>query len=556
MTKRQLGSLTAALACAALVAGAAPGTVAVVAADNDGVIRGTVRSADGPEAGVWVIAETDDLETVFRKIVVTDDDGRYVLPELPDATFDVWVRGYGLVDSEPVAGRPDTELDLTAVVAATPQEAAQVYPSTYWLSLINLPGAHEFPGTGPEGNGINPQMASQAEWINNLKGCQRCHQVGSKRTREIPDLDDFDSARSAWADRVQRGQRGSLMNSFITRFGTDAGLDMLVDWTDRIAAGEAPPAPPRPQGIERNVVLTMWNWGDNVAFVHDEIATDKRNPRVNANGPLYGVDIGNDFLLVTDTLEHSSKMIKIPLRENDPPVPSMFQTEGFKPWRDFGAEAVWVDPANPHNPMIDAEGRVWLTTRVRHPNNPDWCREGSDNAYARVLPGRSRRPPHRLLRSGDRGIRAHRHLLRHAPPAVRRGRQRHAVLQRRRRRHRLARHEALRRDRRRAARPGLVPDRHRHQRRRRHHQAVERAGPARQPRGAAVRPGAGHPRAGRRLRHHRQPARRRGLDCLGRLPRPDAAPRARRQPAGDVHQRALHGTGGEGLPHPRARRRP
>ena len=320
MTKRQLGSLTAALACAALVAAATPGTVAVEAADNDGVIRGIVTSANGPEAGVWVIAETDDLETVFRKIVVTDDDGQYVLPELPDATFDVWVRGYGLVDSEPVAGLPDQELDLTAAVAGTPQEAAQVYPSNYWLSLINLPASHEFPGTGPDGNGINPLMGSQSEWINNLKGCQRCHQVGSKRTREIPDVEDFDSARSAWDDRVQRGQRGSLMNSFVTRFGRDAGLDMLVDWTDRIAAGEAPPAPPRPQGIERNVVLTMWNWGDNVAFVHDEIATDKRNPRVNANGPLYGVDIGNDFLLVTDTVEHSSKMIKIPLRENDPPV--------------------------------------------------------------------------------------------------------------------------------------------------------------------------------------------------------------------------------------------
>ena len=109
-----------------------------------------------------------------------------MLPELPDATYDVWVRGYGLVDSEPVAGTPDRELDLTAVVAATPQEAAQVYPSTYWLSLIDLPASHEFPGTGPEGNGINPLMGSQSEWINNLKGCQRCHQVGSKRTREIP----------------------------------------------------------------------------------------------------------------------------------------------------------------------------------------------------------------------------------------------------------------------------------------------------------------------------------------------------------------------------------
>ncbi len=388
MTNRQLGSLTAALACAALVAAPAPGTVAVGAAQNDGlgIIQGVVTSANGPEAGVWVIAETDDLATVFRKIVVTDDEGRYVLPELPDAAYDVWVRGYGLVDSAPVAGRPAQALDLTAVVAATPREAAQVYPSNYWLALIDLPASHEFPGTGPEGNGINPLMGSQGEWINNLKGCQRCHQVGSKRTREVPDAEDFDSARSAWDDRTRRGQRGSLMYSFITRFGRERALDMLVDWTNGIAAGEAPPAPPRPQGIERNVVLTMWNWGNNVAFVHDEIATDKRNPRVNANGPLYGVDIGNDFLLVTDTAEHRSEMIKIPLRDDDPKVPSMFATEGFKPWRDFGAEAVWNDPANPHNPMIDAVGRVWLTTRIRHPNNPDWCRAGSGNRYAQYFP--------------------------------------------------------------------------------------------------------------------------------------------------------------------------
>ena len=341
---RELRMGKAALASAALVCAAAMGS-ALMAIENDGGIRGVVTSADGPEAGVWVIAETDDLDTVFRKIVVTGDDGRYVLPELPDATYDVWVRGYGLVDSEPVAGRPDQRLDLVAVVAPTPRDAAQVYPSNYWLSLMELPAAHDFPGTGPEGNGINPLMGSQAEWINNLKGCQRCHQVGSMRTREIPDIDDFDSARSAWNDRVQRGQRGARMNSFITGFGRERALDALVDWTDRIAAGEAPPAPPRPRGIERNVVITMWNWGNNVAFVHDEIATDKRNPRVNANGPLYGVDIGNDFLLVTDTTAHRSEMVKIPLRDNDPPVPSMFATEGFKPWRDFGAEAVWNDPA-------------------------------------------------------------------------------------------------------------------------------------------------------------------------------------------------------------------
>ena len=161
---------------------------------------------------------------------------------------------------------------------------------------------------------------------------------------------------------------------------------MVADWSARIAAGAVPPAPPRPTGVERNVVLTMWNWGDNVAFVHDEIATDKRNPRVNANGPIYGVDIGNDFLLITDTEQHQSTMLKIPLRAERSTVPSMFQTEGFEPWRDFGTEAVWNDPANPHNPMLDADGRVWLTTRVQAVDNPDWCREGSGNPYAQYFP--------------------------------------------------------------------------------------------------------------------------------------------------------------------------
>ena len=158
---------------------------------NTGVITGTVTSASGAEAGVWVIAETDELETVYRKIVVTMGSmgrrtrwstahrgSRFLLPDMPDVRFNVWVRGYGLVDSIPVPARPEQDIDLTATVAPTPQAAAAVYPANYWLSLIDLPEAHEFPGTGEGGNGINPELKSQGEWINNLKGCQRCHQVG------------------------------------------------------------------------------------------------------------------------------------------------------------------------------------------------------------------------------------------------------------------------------------------------------------------------------------------------------------------------------------------
>ena len=104
-----------------------PGSDAPLAAqENTGVITGTVTSGNGPEAGVWVIAETDDLETVYRKIVVTNDDGEFLLPELPDATYDVWVRGYGLLDSTKVDATPGATLELAARVARTPQEAAQV----------------------------------------------------------------------------------------------------------------------------------------------------------------------------------------------------------------------------------------------------------------------------------------------------------------------------------------------------------------------------------------------------------------------------------------------
>ena len=48
-------------------------------------LSGVVTSSKGPEAGVWVIAETTDLPTKFAKIVVTNDQGRYLIPELPNA---------------------------------------------------------------------------------------------------------------------------------------------------------------------------------------------------------------------------------------------------------------------------------------------------------------------------------------------------------------------------------------------------------------------------------------------------------------------------------------
>ncbi len=384
-----LPALMAALVIAATTAlwlGVAATAQGPLDADN---IGGVVRSPNGPEAGVWVIAETDDFDTRFRKIVVTDDAGRYVLPDLPEAAYEVWVRGYGLRDSEPVASRPGDSLDLDAVPAADAREAAQVYPANYWYSLVEVPAEDEFPGTGDAGNGISPGMRHQAAWIDGLKqGCQLCHQLGNLATREVLNPGDFDSTEAAWAHRVRVGQRGALMDGYLRRFGAERAVAMYADWTDRIMAGEVPPPPPRPRGRERNVVLTLWEWGGPTGYIHDEIATDKRDPTVNAGGPVYGVEFANDKLVWVDPRTNEAREVVLPVRDTpgEGDFRSYIDQENLEPSIYWGDELVWNNPGNPHNPMMDAEGRVWMTHQIRGPGNPAWCREGSDNPYAQHYP--------------------------------------------------------------------------------------------------------------------------------------------------------------------------
>src|SRR6202140_3765227 len=96
---------------------------------NSSDIAGVVTSSKGPGAGVWGIAETKDLGTGYRKIVVTDDQGRYLIPDLPKANYTLWVRGYGLVDSAKVRTEPGKNVDLKASPAPAPAAAAQYYPA-------------------------------------------------------------------------------------------------------------------------------------------------------------------------------------------------------------------------------------------------------------------------------------------------------------------------------------------------------------------------------------------------------------------------------------------
>ena len=354
----------------------------------EGYISGVVTSSAGTEAGVWVIAETEELETKFAKIVVTDDDGRFVLPQLPEATYDVWVRGYGLVDSEKVKLSPDREgVALEAVIAPTPQAAAQYYPGNYWYSLIEPPAKSEFPGTGDEGNGISTNVRNQHAWIDLMKqNCQLCHQLGNEATRVVQHRDEFDSTVAAWDYRVATGQRGNQMSNAMGRFGRQRGLEMFADWTDRIAAGEIPEQPPRPEGRERNVVVTLWDWGQDSSFIHDEVVTDKRNPTLNANGPVYGVSAGHGTIAWVDPVANAATEVTIPVRPDPESMPTRFPQAQVNPSYYWGDEMLWgVNPderSDPHNPMMDQDGRVWMTSTMRQFVNPDWCKEGSGNDYA------------------------------------------------------------------------------------------------------------------------------------------------------------------------------
>jgi hypothetical protein len=350
-------------------------------------IGGVVASSNGPEAGVWVIAETTSLPTRYIKEVVTDDRGRYLIPDLPKGKYTVWARGYGLVDSPKTESEPGKLVNLKPTLAPDAKTAAQLYPAEYWYALLKVPEKNEFPGTGPGGNGISTNVKNQGQWLHLVKtdSCESCHQLGNQYTRTIPPMfANFDSPAQAWARRVESGQAGSAMKGGLGQLGPERATAEFGDWTTRIAKGELPAeAPPRPQGMERNVVITQWDWADPKAYLHDEISTDKRNPTLNANGLIYGSpEESRDYLPVLDPVHNTISTVKTPYRDpNTPGQPKPLQPSTF-----WGEEAIWDTHTTVHNPMFDQRGRVWYTARIRPNANPDFCKAGSTLISAKLTP--------------------------------------------------------------------------------------------------------------------------------------------------------------------------
>ncbi|HEX7054471.1 MAG TPA: hypothetical protein VF211_11125 [Burkholderiales bacterium] len=337
------------------------------------------RTTARPEAGVWVIAETDELGTAFAKIVVTDDKGRFLIPDLPKATYLVWARGYGLLDSQKVRAKPGRVLEIRAPVAPNEGSAAQIYPAISWYAMLGIPAKDEFP-IGRAG--------SQEEWLNVVKtnGCITCHALGNAATRTVPRaLGKFADSQAAWARRIASGQAMAQMSAAAGRADAERLLRTLADWTDRVAHGELPAqAPPRPQGVERNLVLTLWDWSDPKAYLHDAISTDRRNPTVNAYGRIYGApEESTDRIPVLDPVRHEAGEIVHPVL--DPETPSSREAP-MAPSPYWGSEPIWDSRTSTHNPMMDERGRVWFTARVRARQNPDWCRAGSSHPAAAAFP--------------------------------------------------------------------------------------------------------------------------------------------------------------------------
>ncbi len=350
-------------------------TVAAGSADLGGVVTGQ----KGPETGVWVIAETTDTPTRLTKIVVTDDRGRYLIPDLPKGTYQVWVRGYGLVDSPKIEAAPGQRLNLRAMPAPSPAAAAQYYPPIYWFSMLPVPAKNEFP---------MDHIKSQGEWLNIVKSgaCQSCHPLGTPGTRTISQrLGTFKSSADAWATRLQAGSASMFMTRDITRLDTVKALELFGKWTDSVAAGDLPFASPqRPQGLARNIVVTEWEWSDPTAYLHDEISTDRWNPGVNANGKLYGSpEDSTDYMPVLDPATNADSEVKIPVR--DPSTPNVTaRPHGFSP--TWGPNPIWNSQTITHNPIMDDKGRVWLTSQIRPNANPAWCKAGSDQPSAKAFP--------------------------------------------------------------------------------------------------------------------------------------------------------------------------
>ena len=265
--------------------------------------------------------------------------------------------------------------------------------------MLQLPPKSDFPGTGDSGNGISPNIKSQGEWIRqivNTDGCTGCHQLGGPATRTIPKsiLGASENTKAAWDRRIQSGQAGGGMSARFTQVGRQRALGMYADWTDRIAAGELPAATPaRPQGRERNVVITMWDWADPEGLP----ARRDRERQAQSDRECQRSDLRSarrERRLPAGRRSDRNATSQIKLTVRDPQTPSSADNPPAAPSPYWGDEVIWNSQTTVHSFSMDKQGRVWAAARIRKPQTPAWCQAGSDHPSAKLFP----------INQGQRGL--------------------------------------------------------------------------------------------------------------------------------------------------------
>jgi len=315
---------------------------------------------------------------------------------LPGARYQVWGRGYGLADAPKANGEPGQLLNLTAVPARDDAEAARVYPAIYWYSMLKIPDASAFGGTSDI-----PEKITQSEWLAVVKNraCVGCHQLGQLSTRTLPAT--LGTRRGMDAARAV-GQAAPLMLNPLAGYLGGIPFRYFADWTDRIAKGELPHSKPlRPQGVERNIVVTSWEWGDPKTYLHDLIASGRRDPTINANGPLFSSpEYATDLVPILDPNTHTVGVFKAPVRDEDTPEalgPGHVAIEKpMQPSPYWGEEKLWNSKVNNHNAMcrrqpdeaLVVEQSRLLQARIQSP-------------VGQVVPNREERAPTRHSRPQD-----------------------------------------------------------------------------------------------------------------------------------------------------------
>ena len=265
-----------------------PAAVAVDADDIGGVVTG----AKGPEAGVWVIAETGTADSIredrrHRRSRPVPDPGpaegelRRLGPRLRPRRFR---EGQG-------HARPHPGLDRES--RAEPARRRAVLPRRLLGVDDQLPRHERVPRQGRQRrrrDGHEPgSVRLPREVGRHLGSCFTCHQFGDKATRETPkSLGTFANSHDAWLRRIQSGQVGRRHGEDV-QHARHPARPSRCSQTGRTGSPRASCRRRRRDRRASSGTSSSRNGTGGRQDISPRLAvTDRRNPTVNANGPVYG----------------------------------------------------------------------------------------------------------------------------------------------------------------------------------------------------------------------------------------------------------------------------